>query len=43
LAGANADIAVVLRVPPESVPRMVAGIRGGDVDLVRIPAGQEPT
>jgi hypothetical protein len=43
LSGANGDAAVVLRVPPESVPTLVAGLRGGEVDLVRIPAGQGPS
>jgi hypothetical protein len=42
LSGTNGETAVVLRVPPESVPTLVAGLRGGDVDLVRIPSGQGP-
>jgi hypothetical protein len=42
LSGANGDAAVVLRVPPGAVAALVAGLRGGEVDLVRIPVGQGP-
>jgi Flp pilus assembly protein CpaB len=40
---ASSEVGVVLRVPPESVSTLVAGLRGGDVDLVRIPPGQGPS
>jgi hypothetical protein len=34
------DTAVVLQVPPRAVADVLAGIHGGDVDLVLVPPGQ---
>ena len=42
LSAGNSEAAVVLRVPPDAVATLVAGLRGGEVDLIRIPAGQGP-
>jgi hypothetical protein len=40
LTSASSDTAVVLQVPPGAVADVIAGIHGGDVDLVLVPAGQ---
>jgi hypothetical protein len=40
LARGSEELAVVLQVAPGVVADLVAGIRGGDVDLVRVPQGQ---
>jgi Flp pilus assembly protein CpaB len=40
LTAGSTDTAVVLQVPPRAVPGVLAGIHGGDVDLVLVPAGQ---
>lgn len=41
LSAGSSDTAVVVQVPPRSVPAVVAGLHGGDVDLVLVPAGQQ--
>jgi hypothetical protein len=40
LTAGSTDTAVVLQVPPRAVSAVLAGIHGGDVDLVLVPAGQ---
>lgn len=40
LTAGSTDTAVVLQVPPRAVAGVLAGIHGGDVDLVLVPAGQ---
>jgi hypothetical protein len=41
LTAGSGDTAVVLQVPPQAVAGVLAGIHGGDVDLVLVPAGQQ--
>lgn len=43
LGSTGADVGVVLSVPPSVVPRLIGGIRTGDVDLVRVPLGATST
>ena len=40
LTAGSTDTAVVLQVPPRAVSAVLAGIHGGDIDLVLVPAGQ---
>jgi Flp pilus assembly protein CpaB len=40
LTAGSTDTAVVLKVPPRAVAGVLAGIHGGDVDLVLVPTGQ---
>jgi hypothetical protein len=40
LSAGTGDTAVVLQVPPRAVADVLAGIHGGDVDLVLVPPGQ---
>lgn len=41
LTASSGDTAVVLQVPPRAVADVLAGIHGGDVDLVLVPVGQQ--
>ncbi|MFL6240072.1 MAG: SAF domain-containing protein [Actinomycetes bacterium] len=40
LTAGSTDTAVVLEVPPRAVAGVLAGVHGGDVDLVMVPTGQ---